>query len=83
MAEQKIVGYDYTMPYADGTDNVTTALMNLLNSYPGLDENDEITFSTLEVNSGKAMFPVSSVWYWVKRNQSQDTLGRIVHIHLY
>lgn len=61
MAEQKIVGYDYTMPYADGTDNVTTALMNLLNSYPGLDENDEITFSTLEVNSGKAMFPVSSV----------------------
>ena len=31
MAEEKILGYDYSMPYADGTDNVTTALRELLN----------------------------------------------------
>ena len=57
MAEQKIVGYDYTMPYADGSDNITIALKQLLNSYPGLNSNDEITFAVLENTSGKAMFP--------------------------
>ena len=61
MAEQKIVGYDYTMPYADGSDNITIALKQLLNSYPGLNSNDEITFAVLENTSGKAMFPTSSV----------------------
>ena len=48
MSEKKIVGYDYTMPYADGSDDVTTSLRKLLNSYPGLKNNDEITFAVLE-----------------------------------
>lgn len=74
MAEQKILRYDYSMPYADGTDNITTALRELLNSYPELSASDEITFSVLNTDSGKAMFPTSSV---AVTNEIIDITGHV------
>ena len=50
--ERRIIGYD-----VDGYDVITSAVMDLLNNYPGLEENDEIRFSVLDLSSGKAMFP--------------------------
>jgi len=80
MAEQKILGYDYSMPYADGTDNVTTALRELLNSYPELSTSDEITFSVLDTDSGKAMFPTSSV---AILNEIEDVTGHVEQTCVY
>lgn len=81
MAEQqKIVGYDYSIPRADGMDNVTTALRELLNSYPGLSSTDEITFSVLETDSGKAMFPTSSV---AILNEKKDITSHVTQTCIY
>lgn len=52
--EQKTVKYD-----VDGYEAITAALRGLLNQYPGLSDGDEILFSTLDEDGGKAMFPVS------------------------
>lgn len=80
MAEEKILGYDYSMPYADGTDNVTTALRELLNSYPELSASDEITFSVLDTDSGKAMFPASSV---AILKEIEDVTGHVAQTCIY
>lgn len=74
MAEQKIVGYDLNIPNADGTDNVTTALRTLVNDYPGLSAGDEIEFGVLEVDSGRAMFPTSSV---AILSEKEDITGHV------
>lgn len=52
--EDKPIRYD-----VDGTDNITTAIRQLLNQFPGLLPGEEITFSTLTQESGIAMFPIS------------------------
>lgn len=57
--EQKILRYDYDTLSADGSDNLTKTLMELLNSYPELD--GEIEFQLLDTTKGKAMFPNPSV----------------------
>lgn len=80
MAEQKILGYDYSMPYADGTDNITRALRELLNSYPELSASDEITFSVLNADSGKAMFPISSV---AILSEKEDITGHVEQTCVY
>ena len=59
--EDNIIGYDLNTPAKDGMDNITTALRELLNKYPSLGINDEITFQVLDATTGKAMFPTSSV----------------------
>lgn len=41
-----------------GYDEITTALMSLINTFPALD-GEQIHFSELDENYGKAMFPVS------------------------
>lgn len=43
----------------DGYDILTVAIKDLINQYPALSDEDEITFSELDENSGKAMFPLS------------------------
>lgn len=58
---KKILGYDFNIPSQDGTDNVTTALRELLNSFPLLEDDEEIAYNTLENDSGIGMFPTSSV----------------------
>lgn len=41
-------------------DQLTSAVVDLVNEYPGLDPSDEIRFSVLDLKSGKALFPSSS-----------------------
>ena len=41
----------------DSYDVVTTAILELINEYPGLPTGDEIAFNTLSADAGKAMFP--------------------------
>jgi hypothetical protein len=74
MANQK-VKYDI-----DGYNAVTSALMELLNQYPALKAGDEITFSVLSEDSGKAMFPVSGA---VIESEKKNILGQVTEVCLY
>ena len=75
MANKKIVRYDI-----DGYEAVTSALMELLNQYPGLSENDEISFSTLEETKGKAMFPISGA---AVETSKKSVTGKVTEVCLY
>lgn len=75
MAEQKQIKYD-----VDGYEAVTSALMELLNQYPVLSENDKIAFSTLGEDSGKAMFPVSGA---VVETEKTSITGKVAKVCLY
>lgn len=52
--EKKPVVYD-----VDGYEVVNTAVMELLNQFPGLSEGNEIAFATLGADNGKAIFPAT------------------------
>ncbi len=69
MAEEKIIQYD-----VDGFNSITAAIRSLLNLYPGLPEGDEITFSTLAEDSGKAMYPMSTA---VISRETEDVTGHV------
>lgn len=73
--EQKQVRYDI-----DGYDIVTTALRELINQYPGLSDGDEITFSVLGEDSGKAMFPVSGA---IIETEKEGITGHVNQVCLY
>lgn len=73
--EQKQVRYDI-----DGYDIVTTALRELINQYPGLSSGDEITFSVLGEDSGKAMFPVSGA---IIETEKESITGHVNQVCLY
>ncbi len=75
MAKEKQVKYDI-----DGYEAVTSALMELLNQYPGLSEGDEIAFSTLGEDRGKAMFPVSGS---VIETEKRSVTGKVTEVCLY
>lgn len=75
MAEKKQVKYDI-----DGYDAVTSALRELLNQYPGLSVSDEISFSTLGEDSGKAMFPTSGA---VIETERRSVTGKVTEVCLY
>ena len=75
MAEEKTVKYDI-----DGYEAVTSALRELLNQYPGLSVGDEIAFSTLEEESGKAMFPISGA---VVETEKTTITGKVTKVCLY
>jgi hypothetical protein len=75
MANEKIVKYD-----VDGYDAVTSALRELLNQYPGLDNGEEITFSVLEETSGIGMFPVSGA---VVETERRSVTGKVKKVCLY
>lgn len=74
MAEQEI-RYDVS-----GTDSVTTAIVDLLNSYPGLKPEEAITFSTLSANSGRAMFPATGA---IIQREERDILGYVTQVCAY
>lgn len=75
MAEKQ-VKYDL-----DGYDAVTAALRELLNSYPGLQQTgDEITFSVLSEDGGKAMFPISGA---IIETEKRFILGDVRQVCLY
>lgn len=75
MSEQKTVKYDI-----DGYEAVTAALRELINQYPALSEGDEISFSTLAEDSGKAMFPVSGA---VIETERRSVTGKVTEVCLY
>lgn len=54
---QRILSYDLATPNAEGTDNVTRYLLDLLNSYPGLD-GEEIRFQ--KIDAGLSMVPLGN-----------------------
>lgn len=75
MKEQKQTKYDI-----DGYNAITSALRELLNQFPLLEEHEEITFSSLEENSGIAMFPVSGA---VVETERKTITGKITEVCLY
>lgn len=72
---QKPTSYD-----VDGAEALTPAIMTLLNAFPGLPAGDEITFSTLGAESGKAMFPITGA---IIESEARDILGGVTQICLY
>lgn len=72
MAEEK-VRYD-----VDGYDVLTSALLNLLNAYPG--KEDDVGFSTLSEDGGIAMFPISGA---VVETETEDVVGNKNQVCLY
>lgn len=75
MTDERKVVYD-----VEGQEVITTALMELLNAYPRLPAGDEITFSTLEAESGKAMFPITGA---IIETETRDILGGVTQVCLY
>lgn len=61
-------------------DIVTQALRELVNSYPALSGMDEIAFSVLDAEGGKAMFPTSGA---VIQSQLEDITGNVEQHCLY
>lgn len=74
MAEQE-VKYD-----VDGHEAITAAIRELVNQYPGLMSGDEITFSVLSEDSGKAIFPVSGA---IIETEKRYILGDVRQVCLY
>lgn len=65
----------------DGYEAVTSALRELLNQYPGLQQTgDEITFSVLLEDGGKAMFPISGA---IIEREQRFILGDVRQVCLY
>lgn len=76
MAEnEKTVKYDI-----DGYDIVTAALRELVNQYPATPDEDEIAFSVLADDGGKAMFPISGA---MVETETEDICGNVVQVCLY
>lgn len=57
----KVIRYDFDTISEDGSDNLTTTIMKLLNAYPRLKDDEIIEFQILDTSKGVAMFPSSSV----------------------
>lgn len=74
-AEKKQVKYDL-----DGYDQITSALRELLNQFPLLLENEEITFSTLGEEEGIAMFPISGA---IIQTEKEDVTGHVSQVCQY
>lgn len=63
----------------DGTDLVSTALLTLLNQFPGL-EGREIAFSTLDESKGISMFPTAGA---VIIENTENVLGDVHQVCAY
>ena len=58
----------------DGQEVVTTALMDLINQYPGLSPGDSIEYATLGDSKGKAVFPSTGS---AIRQEKTDVTGHV------
>lgn len=63
-----------------GHETITAALLDLLNQYPGLKTDDEITFSALEESYGKTFYPISGA---VIQSETTSVTGRVRQKCLY
>lgn len=66
---KKPVKYD-----VDGYEEITSALGELLNQFPGLEEGEKIKFSTLEKESGIAFYPVTGA---VIASEKKSVTGKV------
>lgn len=73
--DNKEIRYD-----VDGYDAITAALRELLNQFPGLEDSEEISFSTLGEDEGISMFPISGA---VIQTENQDVTGHVKQTCLY
>lgn len=64
----------------DGQEVITDALMKLINRYPGLSSEDNIKFSILGEDNGKAIFPVSGAMVETEKN---TITGKVIQECLY
>uniref|UniRef100_A0AAU8AYN4 Uncharacterized protein n=1 Tax=Dulem virus 35 TaxID=3145753 RepID=A0AAU8AYN4_9CAUD len=77
---EKPVRYDVDGPNEEGTDMVTVALRQLLNEFPGLYDDEQITFATLTDTGGIAMFPISGA---AIETETQDITDHVTQVCLY
>lgn len=73
--EKKEIRYDL-----DGYDILTAALRDIINAYPGLEYGEEIAFSILGEDEGKAMFPLSGA---VVEKEKESITGHVQQICVY
>ena len=66
---KKQIRYD-----VDGYEEVTDALASLLDSFPGLEEDEKIRFSTLDEDSGIAFYPVTGA---VIAQEKKSVTGKV------
>ena len=62
MPQIEIIGFD-----VEGYDAITTALMALVNTYPGLDDGEEFGFATEPADEGVAIFPTTGSFIYDER----------------
>lgn len=70
MAEEKQVRYDI-----DGYDAITNAILELINQYPALEDNEIIEFALIDESSGIAMYPSPEA---VIEIEKQFVTGRVL-----
>jgi hypothetical protein len=63
-----------------GYDLLTPAIYDLLNSYPGLEKNEKVSFSQLNESHGKAMFPSTGA---IVQYQKESITGHVEKRCLY
>lgn len=64
----------------DGSEAVSTVLLTLLNSFPGLSEKQKILFSTLSESSGIGFFPTTGA---ALQSDTEDVTGHVKQVCLY
>lgn len=77
MDDKKIVKYDL-----DGFSEITQAIMSLVNDYPAL-QGDEIAFSTLSEDKGKAVFPISGAIIEMEKTSVTGVISQVCLYPLY
>lgn len=75
---KKPVKYD-----VDGYGVVTDALISLLNSFPGLEEDEKIRFSTLEEESGIAFYPVTGAVIALEKKSVTGKVNQLCNYPFY
>jgi len=64
----------------DGSEAVSTVLLDLLNAFPGLSAKQKILFSTLSETSGIGFFPTSGA---ALQSDREDVTGHVKQVCLY
>lgn len=75
MTDQKQIKYDI-----DGHEEITAAMRDLLNQYPALKKDEEISFSVLSETGGKAMFPITGA---IIETERESITGHVMQVCLY
>ena len=65
---------------AEGTEAVTNALLDLVNTYPGLEPGEAFHFATLGDDRGRAFFPSTGA---VIDEETRDILGNVHQVCVY